>query len=375
MVPVVYDPSYDRYYFGPSHPFSPIRQHMVLDLLEALGEAPTVVTPPIASSDEISSVHSRDYIRMVKRTRDSTAVARDFGLGTPDVPVFSGMDESARILAGGTLHAARMMADGTAPIVLQLGGGLHHAHHALASGFCVYNDLSCAIRYLRDRGLRVAYLDIDVHHGDGVQEIHADEREVLTISLHESGHYLYPGSGGIHEIGRNDGRGFALNVPFEPGTSDESYLEVFERVVPHTLAWFQPDAMIIQCGVDAHFSDPLADLLLTSRAYERLFRRILDLVNEYSNGRAVFTLGGGYDMDSTSRLWTMLYLILNGKPLPERLPEAYLKTWRPRLVGAELTPTLHDPPVSFAQMDAATTEEQNRLVSRRVLELVAPHWY
>ncbi len=377
MVPVVYDASYDRYFFGPSHPFSPVRQHMVLDLLEALGEKPHIVAPPPATTEQILSVHSPAYIRRVEDAGQGrqTPDAKKFGLGTPDVPIFGGMDEAARILTGGSIHAAEMVVQGEAPIVLQFGGGLHHAHHALASGFCVYNDVSCAIRHFRDNGWRVAYLDIDVHHGDGVQAIHYEESEVLTISLHESGHYLYPGTGAGHEIGRGDGRGFSINIPFEPDTTDSSYLDIFEQVVPHALAWFQPDVMVIQAGADAHFRDPLADLLLTSRAYEQLYRRILELVESYAAGRAVFTLGGGYDLDSTSRMWTMLYLILNDRVLPEQLPETYLETWRPRLTGAELTPTLHDDEISFDSENASSLEEQNRMVSRRVLELVASYWY
>ncbi len=377
MVPVVYDKAYDRYFFGPTHPFSPIRQHMVLDLLEALGERPDIIAPRLATSEEIGRSHSTEFIEQVKAAEKgrSTAETRQYGLGTPDVPVFDGMDEAARIIVGGTMHAAELIADGVAPIVLQLGGGLHHAHRGMASGFCVYNDLSCAIRRFRENGWRIAYLDIDVHHGDGVQSIHEHERDVLTISLHESGHYLYPGSGFAHEIGKGDGRGFSINLPLEPGTSDASYLDVFESVVPHTLAWFQPDVMVIQSGVDAHFRDPLADLLLTSRGFERLFRRILELVHKYSGGRALFTLGGGYDLDSAGRLWTMLYLILQGHTLPDELPSSYLERWQTRVQGAALTPTLHDPDINFDVEDLEAIENQNRLVSRRALELVAPHWY
>lgn len=377
MVPVVFDRSYDRYFFGPTHPFSPIRQHMVLDLLEALGESPRIVTPRAAAPDEITSVHSHAYVEQVRAagSGNARADAAAYGLGTPDVPLFEDMDEAARILVGGTVKAAEMIESGVADKVLQLGGGLHHAHRSMASGFCVYNDLSCAIRFFRENGWRVAYLDIDVHHGDGVDAIHAHEREVLTISLHESGHYLYPGSGFSHDIGKDDGRGFSLNVPLEPGTSDTSYLEVFDRVVPHTLAWFQPDVLIVQCGVDAHFRDPLADLLLTSRGFERLFRRIIEVADKHAGGRALFTLGGGYDLDASSRLWTMLYLMLQEVPLPETLPQEYMARWRERVRGADLTPTLHDPPVLFAVDDSVAVENQNRLVSRRVLELAAPHWY
>lgn len=376
MVPIVYDASYDRYFFGPSHPFSPIRQQMTLDLLRALGHHPPIINPPVARREDVLSVHSAEYVDQVQAASAGTPQpdALTFGLGSPDVPLFDGMDLAARILAGGTLHGARMIVDGEADVVLQLGGGLHHAQRGEASGFCIYNDLSIAIRHFREMGWRVAYLDIDVHHGDGVQALHASDREVMTISLHESGHYLYPGSGFTHEIGDGDGRGFSLNVPLEPGTTDDSYIAAFERVVPHSLTWFQPDVMVIQCGVDAHFRDPLADLLLTSRAYERLFSMIIDLVGRFAGGRALFTLGGGYEIDVAPRLWTMLYLMLIGERLPDRLPAEYLDRWNGR-AGGSLTPTLHDPDVAIAPPDLKSIENRNRSVSRRVLELVAQHWY
>lgn len=377
MVPVVYDSSYDRYFFGPEHPFSPTRQHMLLDLLAQLGHVVTPVAPEPASTDDLLAVHSPALLAHVASASDGSrhAGAARFGLGTPDVPIFRGMDEAARILAGGTLHAARLIESGDASVVLQLGGGLHHAHHDAASGFCVYNDLGAAIAFFRRCGRRVAYLDLDVHHGDGVQEMFYSDRDVLTVSLHESGRYLYPGSGFVHEIGEGAGAGFAINVPFEPGTSDDSYIECFERVVPHALSWFQPDVMVVQCGADAHYADPLADLLLTTHAYEHLFRRSLELVQEHAHGRGLFTLGGGYDLDATTRVWAILYLILTGSRVPRELPPNYLEEWGQKLRNVSLSRTLHDDPRDLRVEQTSSINNQNRLVSKRVLEMVVPHWH
>jgi acetoin utilization protein AcuC len=301
------------------------------------------LAPPEATREEVLTVHSERLVRRVEAASRGEKVAdlEHYGLGTGDTPVFPGMDRAARILVGGTLEGARRMLAGEKR-VLQLGGGLHHAQYDRASGFCVYNDLSVVIRHLTRAGLKVAYLDIDVHHGDGVQWIHYEEAEVLTLSLHESGRYLFPGTGHIHELGRGAGLGRKLNLPLEPFTEDGSYLEVFQALVPWALEAFRPDVLVVQAGADAHYQDPLADLLLTTRAYEALFRLILEYAEAYAGGRVLLTLGGGYSLDATVRVWTLLYHLFHGLPLPERLPEGWLRAWEERL-GAPLTPTSTTP--------------------------------
>lgn len=373
---LLYRPEYRDYYFGPSHPFSPARLEMLLELLDAFGLTPEPVHPPVATREDVLSVHDEAFVANVEAASGGRLPpgAEQYGLGTGDVPVFAGMDEAARALVGGTLHAARLVASGEERRVLQLGGGLHHARQALASGFCIYNDLAVAIRHLRTAGLRVAYLDIDVHHGDGVQWMFYDDPGVLTVSLHESGQYLYPGTGGVEELGEGVGEGYKLNVPLEPFTQDASYLDVFDRVVPHALAWFHPDVLLVQCGADAHAQDPLAHLLLTTRAYEALFRRILDLAANHTEGRLVLTLGGGYDFDATVRIWAMLALLASGCELPERLPTDWHHRWQERLQRA-LTPTLCDPARSFDIPRREAIERHNRAMSKRLLEIASPLWY
>jgi acetoin utilization protein AcuC len=376
MVPIVYDQAYDSYFFGPEHPFSPIRQEMALDLLREVGMELHFTSPSPVSREHLLAVHSEPFIRAVERasTGSQLDASPEFGLGTPDVPVFPGMHDAASLICGGTLHAASMLADDDAPRVLQFGGGLHHARRAEASGFCVYNDLSVAIAYLRSRRMRVAYLDVDVHHGDGVQAIHYEDGDVLTISIHESGRYLYPGTGFVHELGEHAGRGYKLNIPLEPGTTDTSFLESFERVVPHALAWFQPDVIVAQCGADAHFRDPLADLALTTHAYEPLFRMVVQLADTYAEGRLLATLGGGYDPDPTARIWAMLALILADEPLPDSLPREYCERWSARL-GRSLHPSMHDSVDEINHDGRAAAERQNRAASRRLMEMAPPLWY
>lgn len=372
MTPVIYHPRYLDYWFGPQHPFSPVRQRMLLDLLDELGYSLNPVMPEAATREEVLSVHGEAFVEQVEAASTGRPLpdAVEFGLDTMDVPTFPGMDAATRYIVGGTLHGARMMADGSARRVLQFGGGLHHAQHAAASGFCVYNDLSVAIRHLTGRGLRVAYIDIDVHHGDGVQALHYAEPDVLTLSLHESGRYLFPGTGGVYEMGEGAGKGFKLNVPLEPGTADDSYLDTFERVVPHALSWFGPDVLVVQGGSDAHQGDPLAHLKLTSHAYLHLYRRLVELAEEHTKGRALFTLGGGYDFDATTRVWAMLYLILQDLPLPEMLPQGWLDRWSTRL-RTTLTPTLHD---ASSTRTPGPVAVQNRTVSQRLMEAVVHYW-
>lgn len=373
----VYHPDYRTYHFGPDHPFTPMRLTMLFELLEALGVAPEQpVTPAIATREEIRWVHREDFVSQVEAASNGSpkADARQYGLGTSDVPIFAGMDAAARTLVGGTLTAARLVIAGDTKRALQMGGGLHHAQHALAAGFCVYNDLSVAIHALRRAGHRVAYLDVDVHHGDGVQWLHYDDPDVLTISLHETGRFLYPGTGGIDEFGKGAGHGASLNLPLAPYTEDASYLDAFERVVPDALAHFKPDVLLVQCGADAHFRDPLADLMLTTRAYEKLFRRILDLADRYAGGHLVCAAGGGYDLDATIRVWALLYHVMHGLALPDALPDAWLTDWSQRL-ETPLTPTLHDPPMTFSLPRRAAIEAENRQTTTALLERLAPIWY
>jgi acetoin utilization protein AcuC len=356
MPAVIYHPDYRNYSFGENHSFSPLRVEMMLDLLESLGHRVDTIAPEPATDHEILDVHSDYYVRRVAALSAGEIVpdCEEYGLGTPDNPVFPGMDEAARLHVGGTLLGARMI-DAGAKRVLQLGGGLHHAQRNVASGFCIYNDLAIAIRHLARRGLWVAYLDIDVHHGDGVQQILYDDKRVLTMSFHESGSYLFPGTGDIHEIGAGLGRGFKLNVPLQPHTEGESYLEVLTKVVPRALRQFSPAVLVVQAGADAHFDDPLADLLLTTVDYETIFRLILGWADEFTAGRVLFTLGGGYSLRATSRVWTLLYLLVHDLPIP---------------------PHLHDAPLALdAVPRRAEIEHRNRHAAERLLEAVRPYWF
>ncbi len=377
MPSVIYHSAYGKYAFGENHPFSPVRVQMTLDLLRALGYNVEIHEPEAATRQDILSAHEDYYVWRVEALSRGMVVpdCEDYGLGTPDNPVFRGMDEAARALVGGTLCGARLIREKGEKRVLQLGGGLHHARRNSASGFCIYNDLAIAINYLVRNGLWVAYLDIDVHHGDGVQQILYEDKRVMTISLHESGKYLFPGTGEIHELGAGLGRGLKLNLPLEPFTEGESYRDVFEQVVPVALRQFHPGVLVVQAGADAHFDDPLADLMLTTHDYEAIFRRILQLADTLTAGRVLFTLGGGYSLRAAPRVWTILYLLLHDLPVPSELPDAWHDRWK-EVLGQNPPKSMHDP--NPRQVDIPNREEivhRNLQVAHRLLDAARQYWF
>ena len=377
MPSVIYHPYYGKYSFGLHHPFSPVRVGMTLDLLREMGHDVRTVEPEPATREDVLTVHEPYYVRRVEEMSAGNDVpdGADYGLGTPDNPAFPGMDEGARWLVGGTLAGARLICEKGEKRVLQMGGGLHHARRNAASGFCIYNDVAIAIKYLVRQGLWVAYIDIDVHHGDGVQQILYEDKRVMTISLHESGRYLFPGTGEIHELGSGLGRGLKLNVPLEPFTEGESYLEAFEQVLPPALEKFHPGVLVVQAGADAHYDDPLADLMLSTRDYEAIFRRILEFADAYTSGRVLFTLGGGYSLRATPRVWAILYLTLHDLPTSAELPDTWWEKWS-GVAGTDAPVTLHDP--NPGHPDIPNREEirhRNHQVVARLLESARPYWF
>ncbi len=336
-VALIYSDAYQGYRFSPDHPFNPIRLRWTYEMIEELGLlAPSELRGPEPASDEaLLRVHTPSYLEEVRRLSSGGAVRESsllYGLGTEDDPGFPGMHEAAALAVGGTLGAARAVASGDLVHAFNIGGGLHHAFAAQAAGFCIYNDIALAILALRDAGLKVAYIDIDVHHGDGVQEIFYRDPDVLTISFHESGRYLFPGTGGVEELGAGPGLGTSLNVPLEPFTDDASWLELFEAIVPPALRIFRPDALVTLHGCDGHVLDPLADMRLTTRFYWRTAARLHELAHEVAGGRWLGLGGGGYELlRVVPRAWSLVWAEMRGTPLPEetRVPTAFNRRHQP----------------------------------------------
>jgi acetoin utilization protein AcuC len=319
---VAWDDALIQYDFGPGHPLAPVRVALTVELAAGLGvlSAPsvTMVTPSPATDAELETVHDDDYVAAVRQAGRSLAADLQFGLGTTDNPVFEGMHEASALVVGATLTAARSIWPGPAVHAVSIAGGLHHAMRRAASGFCVYNDPAIAIRWLLAAGAeRVAYVDTDVHHGDGVQAAFYDDPRVLTISLHEHpATLLFPGTGLPGETGTGDGAGYAVNVALPAGTGDAAWLRAFDAVVPPLLRAFKPTVLVSQHGCDSHQLDPLANLDLSVDG-QRLAQILLhDLAHELCDGRWLATGGGGYALvQVVPRTWTHLLAVAAGVPV------------------------------------------------------------
>ena len=329
----VFDPTLVEYDFGASHPMNPVRVDLTmrladeLDLLDGRGvPGPgrlAVVPAPVADDALVRTVHDEAYVEAVRRAgEDPTRVDASRGLGTDDDPTFAGMHHASAHIVGASVEAARRVWSGEVLHAANITGGLHHAMPERASGFCVYNDVAVAIRWLQAHGAeRVAYVDVDVHHGDGVEKVFWDDPDVLTISLHETGQLLFPGTGAADDVGGPGAHGSAVNVALPPGTSDSGWLRAFHAVVPPLLREFGPDVLVTQHGCDSHVDDPLAHLALTVDGQRASYLALHDLAHELCGGRWVATGGGGYAVvDVVPRTWTHLLGIVAGSPVDPATP-------------------------------------------------------
>lgn len=333
---LVWDPAFTRYFFRPDHPFNPRRLELTVSLIEALGllggDDVRLVAPRPATEAELLRVHSPEYVEAVKRfaSGGDPAEAWPWGLGTDDTPVFPGMHEVTSLVVGGTMRAAELVMGGEVQRAFNVAGGLHHAHRDRASGFCVYSDLAAAIAWMREaHGARVLYIDYDAHHGDGVQGIFYDDPNVLTLSLHESGRYLFPGTGFVDELGEGEGYGYSLNVPLEAFTEDDSWIGIYEKLLPDVAEAFRPDVIVLQNGCDGHVLDPLTHLRATTRLYEETVRITCEVADRVCGGRIVATGGGGYAVwRVVPRAWTLVWAGLSGQAAPDRIPREWLERWQ-----------------------------------------------
>ena len=322
----IYTDAYFNYDYGPMHPLRIIRLKLTHDLIKSYGllNLPSVQFIPTlpAQEEDLSVFHSKDYLAILKMANDGHLgqEAYAYGLGPGDNPIFSGLFNWSLLVTGATLQAVDFVADGKGKIAFNIAGGLHHAMPSRASGFCYVNDPVIGIYKLLNRGMRVAYIDLDAHHGDGVQKAFYESDQVLTISLHESGYSLFPGTGFEYEIGSGRGEGFSVNLPFPAYTDDENYLWAFEEVVPELIGYFCPDVIVTQLGVDTFEDDPLTHLRLSIYGFERMIRWIKDLAPRW-----VALGGGGYEISNVARAWTLVWAIMNGVDLEEQLPPNYVE--------------------------------------------------
>jgi acetoin utilization protein AcuC len=359
---LIHSGDYARFDYGAEHPLRMERLELTWRLMEAYGltklAGAVVRVPDQAEESELLRFHTEEYLAVLKAAntgRAPAAVVCRYGLGPGDNPVFPGLWDVARLAAGGSLLAARLVAGGEVRRAFHFAGGLHHAMPDRASGFCYVNDAVLAILHLRARGLRVAYIDIDAHHGDGVQAAFYSDPNVLTISTHERGDRLFPGTGFVEEMGEGEGRGYSVNLPLDVLTDSALYQPAFEAVVPPLVGAFRPDVVVAQLGIDSHRTDPLTHLALDVQGFARTVARIAQLAP-----RLVALGGGGYDLGNVARAWTAAWAVMNGVELPGELPQGFLE--RPPGAHFRLR-TLWDPP---AVLDEDRRRVATDYVSRQV---------
>jgi acetoin utilization protein AcuC len=361
-----------RYDHGPGHPLRPARVFLTRELILAYGiiDGARVVETPArdATEDELLLVHGERYVDAVRRAgHGENGPWWRFGFGPGDNPIFPRMHEATARVVGASLVAAEAVWSGRAAHAFNPAGGLHHALPERASGFCVYDDPAILIAWLLGRGARrVAYVDVDVHHGDGVQAVFFSEPRVLTISIHQTGATLFPGTGFVDELGDGDARGTKVNLPLPPFTGDDLWLGAFAEVVPPLVEAWGPDVLVTQLGCDTHRTDPLAQLHLTTAAYRRTAGALHELAHRAAGGRWVATGGGGYQWARVvPRAWTIYFAEMAGIGLADAIPEAWLDRAR-REAGHAVPPTLSEPPVQGSPVDPADVARVVDRVKQRI---------
>ncbi len=310
--------------FGEYHPFKTYRLGLAYDLMDAYGiinrDGVTVCQPREATEEEALRFHKPGYLETLRLADSGMWVPNQFahGLGTPDNPVFPGVYEWGMLVAGASIDGAQHLLSGAASIAFNPSGGLHHAMPARASGFCHINDVVLAIKVLTASGKRVAYVDIDAHHGDGVQHAFYNTDQVLTISTHQDGHTIFPGTGFPDEAGKDEGRGYAVNIPLPPGSRDDVYERVFAEVIFPALDAFSPDIIVTQLGADALVGDRVASLEMSLNTFEGYVKRVRAL-----NMPWLALGGGGYAVENVVRAWTLAWAQMNDVTLPDEIPSLW----------------------------------------------------
>jgi len=373
----IYSDELQKYHFHSNHPFNQKRLLLTLDLLETMNAIkPTqIISPRYATEDELLLFHTKEYIEAVKLASKGTKNIdfQSFGLDTEDVPIFNNMHQASSYLVGGTLVAAEAVLTNQTKCAVFLGGGLHHGHYNRASGFCVYNDIAVAIKYIQKHyKARVLYIDTDAHHGDGVQWAFYDDNSVCTYSIHETGRYLFPGTGNVAEKGTGEGYGYSFNIPLDAFTEDESFIESFETSIRTVAEYFKPDIIISQNGADAHYLDPLTHLSATMNIYKTIPTIIKEIAEQYCDGKMIVLGGGGYDIYRVvPRAWSILWLVLNDLNLTDEfLPIEWIQKWQ-REIDYDLPTTWFDSQPTYNPIPRkADITEKNKQAVRKAIQSI-----
>lgn len=376
MTKFVYSKDLLNYRFRDDHPFNQMRLLLTKSLLESLSllHEEDIVAPRIATDEELMLIHQSEYIEAVKKAGRGELTSSDcskFGLNSNDTPNFKDMHEMSALLVGATLTACDIVMNGIDHTACNFGGGLHHGFTGRASGFCIYNDSAVAIEYMKRKyNQRVLYIDTDAHHGDGVQFAFYSDNRVMTYSIHETGRYLFPGTGAITEKGEGDGYLYSMNIPVDAYTEDDSFLECFEESLSAACEFFKPDIILSQNGADAHYLDPLTHLSCTHKTYQHIPQIVHQLAHEYTDGKWIAVGGGGYNVFQVAPLaWAQVYnAMLGNNYLEGAIPSDWIDLWQSKaqikipemwnedLEGYQVIPRRRD------------IEEKNRMMLARVVQ-------
>ncbi len=364
-----------KYKFSESHPLRPERLRLTYELSRLLGliDKVDVISPTPATREELELFHTPDYIDAVIACAHSNDVNARYGLGIPDNPIFPEIYDAARWYVGATLDAARAILRGASNAFV-ISGGLHHSQRSEASGFCIFNDIVLAIMLIqKKRPCRVLYYDFDAHHGDGVQNAFYRTDSVLTISVHQTGRTLFPGTGFVYESGGGEGTGYAVNIPLLPGASSPELIKSFDEIVVPLFESYRPDLLVTQMGVDGHHADPLANLAFTSHGYEYVVRRLKKMSDDICGLGWLALGGGGYNIVNVARLWTLFLALMQGEEKIDSIPEEFIE--KCRQMGYTNCPTRirDDRQVVEMYLERREIELDLERTIRRIKELVFPY--
>ena len=370
-----YSNSLLNYHFADFHPLKQERLRLTHDLSKELGLLSKVreIVPSTATREELEMFHAPDYIDAVKACHDESCINVRYGLGTADNPAFPEMYNAGSRYVGATLDGMREIIKGASNAFV-VSGGLHHAQRSEASGFCIFNDIVVSILHLlKKKPCRVMYFDFDAHHADGVQNAFYRSKDVLTISVHQTGKTLFPGTGFIYETGAAEGVGYSVNIPLLPGGGSPELIRVLDEIVVPLFESYRPNLLVTQMGVDGHYLDPLAHLTYTTHGYETVLKRLKDLSSSICNIGWLATGGGGYHIANVARLWTLFLAIMLDEKVPSRIPEDFLETCRQQQIQ-DCPTTMRDEnevvQMYFTREEIALDLERTL---RRLKELVFPY--
>ena len=333
-VGIVYSETFQQYDFGPTHPLKPTRLKLTYELMKAIGllsaQNVQVISPREATREDLLLFHQEEYLRYVKRMSDAGTGYLDMG----DTPVFKGCYEASALATGASLTAVDSVMSGQVTHAINIAGGLHHAHPDRASGFCIFNDPAICIAHLKKKyGLeRILYLDVDAHHGDGVMYGFYSDPAVLDIDFHEDGRHLFPGTGFVKEVGADKAVGLKVNVPLSPFAGDDTYIELFEKIVPAAVSKYRPQILLLQCGADSHANDLLAHLQITTKTYRKVVEAVHRMAHEIADSRLVVFGGGGYNIANVARTWAVAACVLANFEPPKVTPPEWRRMFE-ALVG------------------------------------------